>query len=738
VSAGEAAACYASVAVPIPVRRLFTYRVGDAVRGSVARGSRVRVPFGHRKIVGTVVECPVDRPASGVETKTIETVLSPEERVPAAILELTRFVSDYYLCSWGEAIETALPPRFGPSPQVRFVRRTSSAAPEDLAPRAVKQRGLIERLPADGTGVALASLGEPFRRAANALARKGWVEIFEKAPPSGPADDTESEAKAEAGPTPTAAQAEVLGQLRPALDSATFSPFLLYGATGSGKTEVYFRAAEHALACGRTVLYLVPEIGLTPLLVSKVARRFPGLVAVLHSGLARARRAEGWRRACDGRARFIIGTRSAVFAPLTRIGLIVVDEEQDGSYKQEDSPRYNARDLAVVRARQEQAVLLLGSATPSMETFHHARSGRYRLLRLGGRVEQRPLPEVTLVDMRDEYRSKGGVAPLSSRLTEALRACVERGEQALVLRNRRGWAAAVLCPTCGERIGCKRCSIAMTWHRAQQRLRCHYCGLEESFPAGCPKCTADDLQLVGEGTEKIEELIREAVPNARVERMDRDTVRRRGAHETLLRRFDRGEIDILTGTQMIAKGHDFPRVTLVGVLAADQPLGLPDFRASERVFQLLTQVAGRAGRGERPGSVIVQVFNPEHPVLVQAAAQEFEAFYEREIQYRRALRYPPLVGLVQLMVHDRQEHQARAWAETLGQALREAGGGRLVVAGPGPAPIERLRGSFRQQILVRTAGRRRLIAAVESALARVEATIPRRAIAVDVDPYSLL
>jgi primosomal protein N' (replication factor Y) len=513
---------------------------------------------------------------------------------------------------------------------------------------------------------------------------------------------------------------------------------LLYGATGSGKTEVYFRAAKQALRCGRSVLYLVPEIGLTPLLLSKVSRRFPGAVAVLHSGLPKARRAEAWRRACEGRARFIVGTRSAVFAPLASIGLIVVDEEQDSSYKQEESPRYNGRDLAVLRAREEGAVLLLGSATPSMETFHHARAGRYRLLRLGGRVEDRPLPNVTLVDMRDEYRSQGVVAPLSSHLAEALRDCVERGEQALVLRNRRGWAAAVLCPTCGERIGCRRCSIAMTWHRAQQRMRCHYCGLEECFPAGCPKCAADDLQLVGEGTEKIEDLIRAAVPNARVERMDRDTVRKRGAHEDLLRRFDRGEIDILAGTQMIAKGHDFPRVTLVGVLAADQPLGLPDFRASERVFQLLTQVAGRAGRGERPGRVIVQVFNPEHPVLRQAAEQDFEAFYEREVEYRRALRYPPFVGLVQLMVHDKQEHQARAWAEILGTALREEAGEELLVAGPGPAPIERLRGSYRQQILVRSAGRLRLVAAVEGALARTETTIPRRAVAVDVDPYSLL
>jgi len=737
VSAGLTGAQYASVAVPVPVRQLFTYRVDESLRQAIERGSRVRVSFGRRKLVGTVVDWPVSAPDAGVATKSIESLV-PDAVVPAMILELTRFLSDYYLCAWGEAIETALPPRGSPTPLRQLVRRTAAADLSALPARAVAQRRLLESLPPDAGAVPLAELGDGARNAAASLARKGWVEILQ-APAASESVTQDAELPApEQGPTPTPGQAKVLKLLQPFLEAGEYSPHLLYGATGSGKTEVYFRAAAAVRRQGRSVLYLVPEIGLTPLLLSKVSRRFPGSVAVLHSAMPRRQRAEAWERARDGRATLVIGTRSAIFAPLPRLGLIVVDEEQDGSYKQEETPRYNARDLAVVRARQEGAVLLLGSATPSMETFQHARSGRYGFLRLGGRVEERPLPTVQIIDMRQEYRQNKVISPLSSRLADELRACVERGEQALVLRNRRGWASAVLCPKCGERLSCRRCSVAMTWHRSQRRLRCHYCGDETTFPPACPACGADDLTLVGEGTEKIETLVRDAVPDARVERMDRDTVRRKGAHEDLLRRFDRGEIDILAGTQMIAKGHDFPRVTVVGVLAADQPLGLPDFRAAERVFQLLTQVAGRAGRGERPGSVLVQAFNPEHPVLLQAVDQDFEAFFEREIRYRRALRYPPLVGLVQVLVHDRDQLQAEAWAATMGRALRTAGGERMFIAGPGPAPMERLRGSYRQQILVRTAGRRRLIAAVEQALVAVEGTIPRRAIIVDVDPYSLL
>jgi primosomal protein N' (replication factor Y) len=461
-------------------------------------------------------------------------------------------------------------------------------------------------------------------------------------------------------------------------------------------------------------------------------------MALIHSGLSKRERYDAWLRARDGHSRLVVGTRSALFAPIPDLGLIVVDEEQDGSYKQSETPRYNARDLAVVRAREERAVLLMGSATPSMESFQHTRAGRYGLLRLGGRILERPLPTVRFIDMRREFARSKQVKPVSDELASELRACVDRGEQALVLRNRRGWAAAVFCPTCGSRVLCPNCSVTMTWHQSAARLRCHYCGNAEAFPSACPTCGAEALKLLGEGTERIEDIIRDAVPGATIVRMDRDTVRGRGAHQKLLHRFDRGEIDILVGTQMIAKGHDFPRVTLVGVLSADQSLGLPDFRAGERVFQLLTQVAGRAGRGERPGGVLIQAFEPDHPLLRQAAAQDYEAFFDAESRYRRALRYPPYSALVQLIVVDREASRARLWAGRLAEVLRGEGRGKLIIGGPDPAPLERLQGRYRQQILVRTAGRRRLITAVERALRAVEGQIPRRALHVDVDPYSLL
>ncbi len=675
MTAGEDAETLVGVAVPVPIRRTFTYRVPSEQRDGIVLGARVRVPFGRRSVKGTVVLWPAPAPDPGVEVKDLEAVLPDSPALDAHLLELTRFIADYYLCSWGEAIEAALPP--DPPARKRPPRAAVSAA----------------------SGAPTASFREL---------------------------------------SPTPAQSAVLGSLLPAVAARSFAPFLLWGATGSGKTEVYLLAAAAALAAGHSVLYLVPEIGLTPLLVSRIEARFPGQVALLHSAVPpRARRA-AWEEIRQGAKRFVVGARSAVFAPLHDLGLVIVDEEHDPSYKQEDAPRYNGRDVAVVRARLASAPVVLGSATPSLESFHHARRGRYALLALGGRVEDRPMPEVQLVDMREEFRRAGDVTPLSKELATALTACLARGEQALILRNRRGWAAAILCPACGQRLTCRQCSLALTWHKKERRLRCHACGGQQPRPGACPSCGGADLRELGEGTERIEDEIAKVVPSARIQRMDRDTVRGRGAHESILRRFDKGEIDILVGTQMIAKGHDFPRVTLVGVLGADHALGLPDFRAGERAFQLLTQVAGRAGRGRRLGRVIAQAFDPGHPVLLHAAKQDYEAFYEAEIRYRRALRYPPLAALVQIIVAEAREAQAWRIANDVGAALTAASAGRLTVTGPGPAPIERLRGMYRMQLLVRSAGRRRLVETVAAALLPFEATSARRSIHVDVDPVSLL
>ncbi len=675
MTGADDAATLCGVAVPVPLRRTFTYRVPDSRGDGVALGMRVLVPFGRRRVKGTVVEWPAPQPAAGVEVKELGEALPASPSLDAHLLELTRFVADYYLCSWGEAIEAALPP--DPPPRKR-------------APRAAA------------------------------------------------AERSDAEAAPSRGPDPTPAQSAVLQTLLPAVAARTFAPFLLWGAAGSGKTEVYLRAAAAALAAGRGVLYLVPEIGLTPLLVSRIEARFPGQVTMLHSAVPPRLRRAAWEEVRQGKKRFVVGARSAVFAPLPDLGLVVVDEEHDPSYKQEDAPRYNGRDVAVVRARLAGAPVVLGSATPSLESFHHARRGRYTLLSLGGRVENRPMADVQLVDMREEFRRAGDVTPLSKPLVAALVACLERGEQALILRNRRGWASAILCPACGQRVTCRHCSLALTWHRKERRLRCHGCGGQQPLPAACPACGGTDLRELGEGTERIEDEIAKVVPSARILRMDRDTVRGRGSHESILRRFDAGEIDVLVGTQMIAKGHDFPRVTLVGVLGADHALGLPDFRAGERAFQLLTQVAGRAGRGDREGRVIAQAFDPGHPVLLHAAKQDYEAFFDAEIRYRRALRYPPLAALIQIIVAEAREAQAWRIANDVASALEAASAGRLTITGPGPAPIERLRGLYRMQILVRSAGRRRLVETVSQALSPFEAGAARRAIHVDVDPVSLL
>ena len=732
---GDAEVLYASVAVPVPIRRLLTYRVPPKLGAALRAGSRVRVPLGRRRVIGTVVEWPAGAPDPGLEVRDVEARLADDPGLDPELLDLTRFVADYYLCSWGEAIDAALPPGAGPPPSRTFVRRASGAGGPTLPTRAVARRHVLERLPEDGAEVPLDTLGPRARPVVRVLEKLGLVEVVER---RGSPELPRAAEPPEPRLAPTPGQAAALERLEPVVRRGGYFPFLLFGSTGSGKTEVYLRCAETALESGRSALFLVPEIGLTPLLVEKLMRRFAGKVAVLHSALGSRERRDAWWRVRQGEARFVLGTRSAVFAPLRDLGLVIVDEEQDPSYKQDEVPRYSGRDLAVVRASRAAATLVLGSATPSLESFHHARSGRYTLLRLGGRIADRPLPSVRIVDMREEFIELREARPLSRALTESLRRCVERGEQALVLRNRRGWAAALFCPACGERVSCARCSIALTWHRSEARLRCHTCDFETTRPTVCPHCASETLHLLGEGSERIEDEIRAALPEARVERMDRDTVRRRGAHEAVLRRFASGEIDVLVGTQMIAKGHDFPRVTVVGVISADQALGLPDFRAAERTFQLLTQVSGRAGRGTRPGEVVVQAFDPGHPVLREAADQDFEAFYEREIRYRRALRYPPLTAVVEILVLDKDELRAREWAQSVAGALREEGRGRLLLSGPGPAPIERVRGRYRQQILVRSAGRRRLVGAVERALGRVHGVIPARALHVDVDPLSLL
>jgi primosomal protein N' (replication factor Y) len=537
----------------------------------------------------------------------------------------------------------------------------------------------------------------------------------------------------------TEEQSAALDRLRALAATGQFQVALLHGVTGSGKTELYLRMAGLALASGRRVLVLVPEIALTPAVAAVFRHAFGARVAIQHSGLSDGERHDQWHRIRAGAVDIVVGTRSAVFAPLDDIGLVIVDEEHDTSYKQEETPRYNGRDVAIVRARAERALVVLGSATPSMESYRNALEGRYALVTLERRVLDRPLAEVSIVNMRDEMAEQGDDVVISASLASAIERRVARGEQALLLLNRRGFASAIFCRQCGATLDCPNCSVSLTVHKGARgpgRARCHYCNHSVHVPTTCANCAAPYLEHVGFGTERVEEEVRTRLPGIRLARVDRDTMQRRGAIQDVLARFGAGEIDVIVGTQMIAKGHDFPAVTLVGVISADVGLGLPDFRASERTFQLLTQVAGRAGRGTIAGEAIVQSLFPEHFSIQLARRQDYRGFYEQEIKFRKAMRYPPQVALVNVVVRGRAFATAMADASDLASRIRAVPAGDLRVLGPAPAPIDRLRGEYRVQLLLKATNRVAMREALEQALA-VDADLRRR-IAVDVDPVSVM
>jgi primosomal protein N' (replication factor Y) len=540
----------------------------------------------------------------------------------------------------------------------------------------------------------------------------------------------------------TAEQASAFERLAALADTRAFGVSMLHGVTGSGKSEIYLRLASRVCASGRKVLMLVPEIALTPSIAALFRGTFGARVAIQHSALSDGERHDQWQRIRRGDVDLVIGTRSAVFAPLDRLGLVIVDEEHDSSYKQEETPRYHGRDVAIVRASREQALVVLGSATPSMETYQHAASGKYASAVLERRVLDRPMAAVRVVNMRDEYAAEGPDVVLSRALAAAVENRLALAEQVLVLLNRRGYATAVFCRQCGDAFDCPNCSISLTVHRRSTRAagwqaRCHYCNYSIRVPTQCRKCAAPYLEQSGFGTEKVEQQLQEKFPEARIGRVDRDSVRRKGALTSLLSRFASGELDILVGTQMIAKGHDFPRVTLVGVVSADVGLGLADFRAGERTFQLLTQVAGRAGRGERPGEAIVQTLYPEHYSIQLACRQDYPAFFEKEIAFRRGMRYPPLVALVNAVVRGRTFEEAmRIAADLVGRLEPLATGSGFTILGPAPAPLQRLRGEHRVQFFLK--GSRRV--EMRTALKQVLAAMPevRRRVTVDVDPISVL
>ncbi|MDR3749157.1 MAG: primosomal protein N' [Acidobacteriota bacterium] len=537
----------------------------------------------------------------------------------------------------------------------------------------------------------------------------------------------------------TPAQKVALEQITTAAGERKFLPMLLHGVTGSGKTAVYLSAMQAVLAMGRSALLLVPEIGLTPAMAADLHQIFGDEVAILHSGLSDDERAEQWKRIRHGDSRIVVGTRSAIFAPLEDLALIVVDEEHDHSYKQEEMPRYHARDVAVMRAKMCNAAVLLGSATPSLETYYNATQGKYRLLELPERIEKRPLPEVEILDMREEFQRTRKDEPLSMKLLEEIGERLARNEQVMVLLNRRGYSAFVLCRECGESVQCKNCAIAMTYHKREHRLLCHYCGFQKPAPRTCSKCGSEFVQYLGTGSEKLEHILHGLFPQARIARLDRDTVRGRDDFERMLSAMHAGEIDLLVGTQMIAKGHDVANVTLVGVVGSDAALSFPDFRAAERTFQLLTQVAGRAGRGDTPGKVVLQTFFPDHYAIQFAAAHDYHGFYEKEIRFRSWMHYPPFNAVSNVLVRSPKLEEALAWSGVLGKWFAGTKLDGVRVMGPAAAAIVRLKTEYRYHFLLKSASRERMNAVLRAMLEHAaEQKIPRNNLVVDVDALSLI
>jgi primosomal protein N' (replication factor Y) len=736
------------------IARPFDYLLPPELAGTVGPGWRVKVPFGpSRRLEGWVIRCKEKAEVPKERLRSVGGVVAACPPLPAPALMVAGWLVDRYLCGWREALSLFLPPGYvggaqegGRSRLIRRYRLAEAAAADEDGVAAAATGG--NQTPARGKALAFladrpegatrkelatAGIGDGVLRG---LRRQGAVVAVDRLVRRVPAEDGWVEKAAPVRLTPE--QEAALVAIRAEGAAAKPRPVLLQGVTGSGKTEVYLRAVAEALSRGRGAIVLVPEISLTPQMAARFRTRFGERVAVLHSRLGAGERYDEWQRLARGEARVALGARSAVFAPLQGLGLLVVDEEHEGTYKQEESPRYHAREVALARAAAEGAVAVLGSATPAVESYFRAvATGEFRLVSLGGRPLGRPLPEVRVVDMRAELAA-GNREIFSRRLQEAVRDRLAAGEQALLFLNRRGFSRVVLCRACGLVARCPFCHVALTYHAAANCLLCHYCQHRAAPPAACPSCGSGYIRHFGVGTEKVEEEVRRFFPKARPVRMDVDTTRRKGAHGRILGGFARGEWNVLVGTQMIGKGLDLPGVTLVGVIAADTALGLPDFRAAERTFTMLTQVAGRSGRGSRTGEVVVQTYNPDHYSVTAAARHDYPLFYEREIAFRRLAGYPPFGELILLTVAGAGEEQAREGAGRLAREVRQAVGEGAAVLGPSPAPLPRLRGRYRFQVLVKGELEPGSRTAVRAAAEEIQRRDEKLRVNWDVNPQSML
>lgn len=810
---------FADIVLPMPVDRAFTYRVPPHFHARATLGMRVVVPMMKRIETGFIVRLSHESAVSGI--KDLLDLPDDTPAFDASMLKLCRWVADYYCCSWGEALQCAVPAGLRVGAQLRYrlaaneiptgrftegqrqaiaaLYREGALTVRDMEQRAGAEAakalpGLLRRGMVHAEAVmkraaasirtetyvrlvesalldteALAALqrrapkqsamyldlvyGAPVRAAAElclkhgassaalkGLEARGLVERFEeeyyRQPDlGGPQQHADKHAL-------NPEQQAAFDAITAAQDAGKFQTYLLHGVTGSGKTEVYLQVIEHALAQGKDAIILVPEISLTPQTVGRFYSRFKENIAVLHSALSTGERYDEWRRAQRGEVRIVVGARSAIFAPLKNVGVIVVDEEHDSSYKQGETPRYHGRDVAIMRAHLSRAVCVLGSATPSIESYYNSQHGKSIRLELNTRATDSSMPHVEILDMRIEAKEASGKLVLAPILEQAVQQRVDAGEQVILLLNRRGFSPYVLCPGCGWSAACPDCNVSLTYHRADHKLRCHYCNELSEPPEVCPECGGKTLVYLGLGTQRAEEYLMQAFPTARIARMDADTTAEKGGHAKILGRFAKGEIDILVGTQMLAKGHDFPAVTLVGVIHADTGLGLPDFRAAEQTFNLLTQVAGRAGRGARAGEVYIQTYRPRHYAVLAAAAHDYHAFYTSEIEHRRSSGYPPFRRMANFLLESEDPQLAERWAMRLRHAARQqidAAGGGVAMLGPSPAVVPKVKRQYRWQLALFSKSTQRLNQVTRAARDSFNEEKPPAAVKlkIDLDPHGL-
>jgi primosomal protein N' (replication factor Y) len=807
---------YAEVALPVHVNQTFTYALPQNMQSVVQPGARILVPFGRKLLTGYVVALQSE-PDDNLEIKEAEELIDVVPLITPDVLELTRWVADYYAAPWGEVLRAAVPP--GISQSIDQVISLTDAGKAELArisgdqtptqkhqllklvaengelklrnaarqmgqpqalnaARVLEKAGLLElkqqrrnalakeklqrvvrltNIDVEGETEAQRRISAELRKAngnlpvkellrlaqvsesaIKTLQKKGQLEIFHESVRRDPL--AEALLPAPGSHKLTEQQSAALREIELQIGKRNYATFLLHGVTGSGKTEVYIRAMRTALAAGLSAMMLVPEIALTPVFSRRLRTEFGDRVAIFHSSLSSGERFDEWTRVRNGEARMVIGTRSAVFAPVTDLGVVIVDEEHEATYRQQESPHYNARDTAIVRAQKAGAVVVLGSATPSLESFQNSQLGKYRYLSLPDRIGKRPLATARIIDMRSVFAQHSKPQIFSETLLEAIKETRARGEQSIVLLNRRGYSSFVLCRSCGESMQCINCDVTLTYHRSERVIVCHYCNYRRPAPQVCPNCDGKYIYYVGEGTEQLEDLLSKLIPELRMARIDRDTTAKRSVFEKSLFDFSDGKLDTLVGTQILAKGHDFPNVTLVGVVSVDAGLALPDFRSAERTFQLLTQVAGRAGRGDRPGQVLIQTYHPEHYALLHASAQDYQGFYGEEIRYRQNHSYPPFVALASLLVHGVELGKTRDTALELRKELDIANPERECrVLGPAPAPLARLKGEHRIQLLIKSRSRRRLRTVVDAAMSALVARgLNTRSINVEIDPISIM